>query len=247
VPQAEPPTPSKESEAPALNADDEIVKVSPIRRRIAERLVRSKSEAPHVTTMLDVDMTRVVELRKQHRDAYEKDGIKLTYMPFILQAVARGLLAFPMVNSSWAGDTIIVHHRVHIGLAVSLEKGLAVPVIRDADRKSLRQLAESVQSLATRARSGRLSTDELQGGTFTVTNPGSFGGMLSTPIINPPEAAILAVERIAEAPAVRNGKIVIASIMNLCLSYDHRLIDGETAIRFLQHVRGTLEKAEFEL
>jgi len=240
------PAEEKPQQQPLAEGDEEV-KLSPMRRRIAERLVRSKTEAPHVTTMLDVDMTKVVALRAKHRDAYEKDGLKLTYMAFILKAVADALKAIPMVNASWAGDRIIIHHAVHVGMAVSVEKGLAVPVIRDTDQKSIRELAEIVQGLAQRARAGRLSTDELQGGTFTVTNPGSFGGMLSTPIINPPEAAILAVERIAEQPVVRDGGLAIASMMNLCLSYDHRVIDGETAIGFLQQVRKALEAAAFEV
>lgn len=241
APVAHPPAEAAPSES------DEVIKLSPMRRRIAERLSRSKSEIPHVTTMLDVDMSRLVSLRAEHKAGYEKDGIRLTYMAFILKAVAEALKEFPTVNASWGGDSIILHRSVHLGVAVSLEKGLVVPVIRDADRKSVRELARSVQDVAARARAGRLTAEALQGSTFTVTNPGSFGGMLSTPIINPPEAAILAVERIAQVPVVRDGQVCIASMMNLCLSYDHRIIDGETAIGLLQAIRRRLEEAAFEM
>jgi 2-oxoglutarate dehydrogenase complex dihydrolipoamide succinyltransferase (E2) component len=228
-------------------ADDEIVPLSPIRRRIAARLVLSSQTIPRVTTVIEADMTPLAELRKKHRESYEKAGLKLSYMPFIMKATVAALKASPAVNASWGGETLILHKRVHLGVAVSVEGGLVVPVIRNADDLSVRQLAERLAEVAEHARAGRLAADEIQGGTFTITNPGIFGTVFSTPIINPPEAAILAVCRIAETPVAREGKIVIRHMMNLCLSYDHRIIDGETAIQFLQQIRATLEAARFEM
>ena len=168
-------------------------------------------------------------------------------MPFIMKATVGALKEFKTVNASWGGDKLIVHKHVHLGIAVSVEGGLAVPVIHDADAISLRELTQRLGEVAEHARAGKLTADEVQGGTFTITNPGMFGTPISTPIINPPEAAILAVCRIAETPVVREGEIVIRLITNLCLSYDHRIVDGETAIRFLQHIRAALEAAEFDL
>jgi pyruvate/2-oxoglutarate dehydrogenase complex dihydrolipoamide acyltransferase (E2) component len=168
-------------------------------------------------------------------------------MPFIMKATVAALKASPAVNASWGGEKLILHKRVHLGVAVSVEGGLVVPVIRNADDLSVRQLAERLRDVAEHARAGKLAADEVRGGTFTITNPGLFGTVFSTPIINPPEAAILAVCRIAETPVAREGKIVIRHMMNLCLSYDHRIIDGETAIQFLHHIRATLEAAKFEM
>ncbi|NOZ20910.1 MAG: 2-oxo acid dehydrogenase subunit E2 [Planctomycetes bacterium] len=243
---ARPEAPVEKEEPRADGPDDEVVPLDKIRRRIAERLVRSRHEAAHVTTVAKVDMTEVVTLRKKHKEAYQKKGIKLTYMPFILKATAMALKEFPYVNSSWGDDAILLHKRINLGVAVSLEeKGLVVPVLRDADGLSIKELAQRLQDLAARARSRKLSPEEIQGGTFTITNPGGFGAVLSTPIINQPEAAILAIETIEEVPVVVDGGIVIRSMMNLCLSYDHRIVDGETSIKFLQKIRQVLEAAEF--
>jgi 2-oxoglutarate dehydrogenase E2 component (dihydrolipoamide succinyltransferase) len=234
---------------PARSAvgEDELVPLSPIRRRIAARLVQSSQSIPRVTTAIEADVTALTELRKQHRESYEKAGIKLTYMPFIMKATVAALKASPAVNASWGGEKLILHRRVHLGIAVSVEGGLIVPVIRNADDLSVRQLAQRLAEVAEHARAGKLTAGETEGGTFTITNPGLFGTVFSTPIINPPEAAILAVCRIAELPVAREGKIVIRHMMNLCLSYDHRIIDGETAIRFLQQIRATLEAAKFDM
>ncbi len=236
-----------EPSVPASGDEDEIVALSPIRRRIAARLVQSSQSVPRVTTAIEADMTPLAELRKQHRESYEKAGLKLSYMPFIMKAAVAALKESPAVNSSWAGEKLIHHKRVHLGIAVSIEGGLVVPVIRNADDLGVRQLAERLRDVADHARAGKLAADEVRGGTFTITNPGLFGAVYSTPIINPPEAAILAVCRIAETPVAREGKIVLRHMMNLCLSYDHRIIDGETAIQFLQHIRAALEAAKFEM
>ncbi len=153
-------------------------------------------------------MTPLAELRKKHRESYEKAGLKLSYMPFIMNATVAALKASPAVNASWGGEKLILHKRVHLGVAVSIEGGLVVPVIRNADDLSVRQLAGRLAEVADHARTGKLAADEVRGGTFTITNPGIFGTVFSTPIINPPEAAILAVCRIAETPVAREGKIV---------------------------------------
>jgi 2-oxoglutarate dehydrogenase E2 component (dihydrolipoamide succinyltransferase) len=226
---------------------DRTEKLSPRRRKIAERLLASVRGIPHVTTVAEVDMTAVHDLREERKADFEEAGLKLTYTPFILAAVAEALGEFPALNSSLVGDTITYHGAVHLGVAVSDKRGLVVPVVRDAGSLGFRALAEKVADLAGRARSGKLKPDETGGSTFTVTNPGVFGAVLSTPIINPPEAAILGVERIAETPAVRESEIVARWMMNLCLSYDHRIVDGETAIKFLQKVRALLESADFDL
>ena len=238
---------SVEPPATAAGDEDEIVALSPIRRRIAARLVQSSQSIPRVTTAIEADMTPLVELRKQHRESYEKAGLKLSYMPFIMKAAVAALQESPAVNSSWGGEKLIHHKRVHLGIAVSIEAGLVVPVIRNADDLSVRQLAERLRDVADHARAAKLAADEVRGSTFTITNPGLFGTVFSTPIINPPEAAILAVCRIAETPVAREGKIVIRHMMNLCLSYDHRIIDGETAIQFLQYIRAALEAGKFEM
>jgi 2-oxoglutarate dehydrogenase E2 component (dihydrolipoamide succinyltransferase) len=162
-------------------------------------------------------------------------------MPFILHAVVDGLRAFPMLNSSLEGQRILVRRYYHLGLAVAAPEGLVVPVLRHADRLSVRALARAIHDLAERGRARKLRPDELSGGTFTISNPGVFGGVLSTPIIHQPQAAILNVQAIRTLPAVRDGAIVPRELMNLCLSYDHRLVDGATAVQFLQHVRGLLE------
>jgi pyruvate/2-oxoglutarate dehydrogenase complex dihydrolipoamide acyltransferase (E2) component len=252
APPAEEPATSpaaKPAEPPAAAAggEDEVVALSPIRRRIAARLVQSSQTIPRVTTAIEADMTPLAELRKKHRESYEKAGLKLSYMPFIMKATVAALKAMPAVNASWGGEKLILHKRVHLGVAVSVEGGLVVPVIRYADDMSVRELAGRLAEVADHARTGKLSAEEVRGGTFTITNPGIFGTVFSTPIINPPEAAILAVCRIAETPVTREGKIVIRQMMNLCLSYDHRIIDGETAIQFLQHIRAALEAAKFEM
>jgi pyruvate/2-oxoglutarate dehydrogenase complex dihydrolipoamide acyltransferase (E2) component len=244
------PPPPEVPEAAAVSpvaGEDESVPLSPMRRRIAARLVHSRQTIPHVTTTVEVDMTAVTSLRDRHKNEYERRGVKLTYMPFILRATAEALRAFPPMNASWGGDKLILHRRIHLGVAVSVEGGLTVPVIRDADTSSVRSLAERLAQVAVRAREGKLKADEIQGSTFTITNPGIFGTVFSTPIINPPEAGILGVGRVAETPVVRDGAIVVRRMGYLFLSYDHRIVDGETAIRFLQHIRARIETADFDL
>lgn len=245
-PSARPPTPTP-TPSPEPGPEDEAVPLTAMRKRIAARLVQSKQTIPHVTTAAEVDMTAVAELRAKQKAAFEKEGVKLTFMPFFMRAAVEALKAFPSINASWGGDKIILHKRVHLGIAVSVESGLAVPVIRNADDLTLRRLSRRLAEVAEHARSGKMPPDETQGSTFTITNPGAFGAIFSTPIINPPEAAILGIYRIAATPVVREDKIVVRQMTNLCLSYDHRIVDGETAVKFLQHMRQVLEAATFDL
>ncbi len=247
--QAPPASPTDEppaTEERQPDVDEELVPLTAMRKAIAAHMVRSKRESPHVTTIAEVDMTAVDALRKQHKAAYTEQGAKLTFMAFILNAVSRALHEFPDLNAQWTDKGILIKYRINIGVAVSVDDGLVVPVIRDVDRLSLIDLAKAIQSLAARTRSGKVAAAELSGGTFTITNPGVFGAVISTPIIHQPQAAILATGRIADVPAVVDGAICIRKHMFLSLSYDHRVVDGATAVKFLQRVRGILEGAEFE-
>jgi 2-oxoglutarate dehydrogenase E2 component (dihydrolipoamide succinyltransferase) len=232
----------REAPVPATDEPVEEMRLEGLRKAIAEHMVASVRTAPHVTTVAEVDMTELVRFRRHYRERFQQEeGVPLTYMPFILRAVVDGLRAFPMLNSSLEGERILVRRYYHLGLAVAAPEGLIVPVLRHADRLSVRQLARAVHDLAERGRVRKLRPDELSGGTFTISNPGVFGGVLSTPIIHQPQAAILNVQAIRTQPAVRDGAIVPRELMNLCLSYDHRIVDGATAVQFLQHVRAFLE------
>jgi 2-oxoglutarate dehydrogenase complex dihydrolipoamide succinyltransferase (E2) component len=230
---------------PRPDVDEELLPLSPMRRAIAEHMVRSKQQAPHVTTVAEVDMTDAAALRQQWSDDFAAKGTKLTYMAFIVAAVARALREHPEINATWTDKGILIKYRINIGMAVAVEEGLVVPVIRDADRLSILELARRVQDLADKTRQGKISPNDVQGGTFTITNPGIFGAVISTPIIHQPQAAILATGRIADTPAVVDGAIQIRKRMFLSLSYDHRIVDGAAAVGFLQRVREILERAEF--
>ncbi len=210
----------------------EVIPLTGLRRRIAERLALSRQTAADVTTVTDVDMTEVAALRKDSR---------LSYTAYVLWATAQGLREFPILNASLDGDRILINRDIHVGVAVALEQGLVVPVIRSVDRKSVEEIGREMEVLATRARAGQLGPSDLSGSTFTVTNSGSFGSLLFTPIINQPEVAILGMGRVADTPVVRGGAIVIRKIMYLCLSYDHRVVDGAPAVQFLQAVKRRLE------
>ena len=242
--------PSNPPTAAKTHTEDDII-VMPLtgmRKLIADHVTHSAFTAPHVTTVAQADVTKLVAFRTSNKELWEKEeGLKLTYTPFFIKAASDALLAFPMVNSSIEGENIIARKFVNMGVAVSLgEGGLIVPVIRHAHSKDLFTIARELEDLAGRARKGQLQPDEIRGGTFTITNPGVFGAIISTPIINSPQSAILGVEAIQKMPVVRDDdSIAIRSMMYLCLSYDHRVIDGETAIKFLQHMRGTLEEFRF--
>jgi len=219
------------------------VPLSPMRRAIASNMVRSKQTIPHAWTVAEVDMSNVVRFRQQARDGFkQKEGIDLTFVPIIVKAVVEGLKAVPILNASWSDDGVVMHKDINIGVAVSVEDGLIVPVIHQADRLSIAGLAKVADDLAKRARAGALTIPDVQGATFTVNNPGTFGTVLSYSIIAPPQAGILAMDAIVKRPVVVDGDaIAVRSMMNLCLSFDHRVLDGVSAARFLQGVRRWLE------
>ncbi|SEM90046.1 dihydrolipoamide acetyltransferase family protein [Lihuaxuella thermophila] len=222
---------------------EERIPLRGIRRTIAKRMVESKHTAPHVTIMDEVDATELIALRKWGKTIAEERNIKLTYLPFIIKAVIAALRQFPTLNASIDDEKeeIIIKNYYHIGLAAATDNGLLVPVLRDADRKSIFELAEEIADKATRARSMKLDASELKGSTFTISNIGGFGGQFFTPVINYPEVAILGVGTIKEKPVVHNGEIAIRPQMFVSLSFDHRLIDGDVAARFLSRVKQLLE------
>jgi len=221
----------------------EIVPMSPIRKRTAEHMLLSRRTSAHVTTVFELDMTRVDQLRAQHRQSYlDRSGVNLTYLPFVLKATIDALKAFPILNSSVEGDAILYRKDINIGLAVALDWGLIVPVIRNADEKNVLGLARAAQDLAERARGKRLKVEEVQGGTFTITNPGVFGSLFGTPIISQPQVAILSIGAIEKRPVVRHDAIAIRTLSFFALSFDHRVVDGADADRFMAHVKRGLEE-----
>jgi 2-oxoisovalerate dehydrogenase E2 component (dihydrolipoyl transacylase) len=223
--------------------EDEIVPLTPMRRGIAEHMSRSLFTAPQATTVTEVDMTRLVRWRERHRDAVRaREGVEITYVAYVVQATIAALKAHPYLNASWGDEGIILKGAINIGIAVGMDDGLLVPVIHRADERSLVGIARAVADLAARARARRLTVDELQGGTFTVNNTGAFGSIVSTPVINQPQAAILSMEAIVKRPVVVDDAIAIRSMMNVCLSFDHRIVDGLMAGRFTQMVRQHLEQ-----
>jgi pyruvate dehydrogenase E2 component (dihydrolipoamide acetyltransferase) len=232
---------------------DEVVAMSKIRRITAENMILSKRTSAHVTTVFQIDYTNVAQLRQRHKDDFlAKNGVKLTYLPFIFRAAIQALKEFPQVNASIDGENIVYHKDVNLGMAVALDWGLIVPVIRNADEKSILGLARASQDLAERARTKRLKPEEIQGGTFTVTNPGMFGSLFGTPIIPQPQVAILGVGTIEKRPVVvadANGQdaLGIRTVGYLALSFDHRLVDGADADKFMARLRDTLETGEFDL
>lgn len=217
-------------------------KMTSLRRTIAKRLVSVKNETAMLTTFNEVDMKPVMDMRSRYKEKFkEKYGVGLGFMSFFTKAVCAALKEFPAVNASIDGDELIFHDYCDVSIAVSTPRGLVVPVIRDADKLSFDQIENEVIRLATRGRDGKLSIDEMTGGTFSITNGGVFGSMLSTPIINPPQAAILGMHNIVERPVVRNGEIVVRPVMFVALSYDHRVIDGRESVSFLVRVKEMLE------
>jgi 2-oxoglutarate dehydrogenase E2 component (dihydrolipoamide succinyltransferase)/2-oxoisovalerate dehydrogenase E2 component (dihydrolipoyl transacylase) len=227
---------------------EKIVPVNPKRKIIAKRMSESKRTAAHVTTTFEVDMSKIVKFREEQKDAFLKnEKARLTYLPFVISNTARALKQHPIFNSSWSDDGIIVKKHINIGIAVSLEDGLIVPVIKDADKKNLVELAKASQDLAQRVRNKRLKPDEVQGGTFTITNYGSSGSLFGTPIILLPQIAILGMGTITKKPVVINDAIAIRSMMYLSLSFDHRVVDGAQADKFLITIRDSLESWEQEV
>jgi 2-oxoglutarate dehydrogenase E2 component (dihydrolipoamide succinyltransferase) len=223
----------------------QIVPMTPMRQKIAEHMVMSKHTSAHVYTLVEVEMTRVVGARERFKQEFEeRNGIKLTFTPFFVRACVEAIKELPIINSSLDGTNIIYKRDVNIGIAVALENGLIVPVIKRADEKNFLGVARTVQDLADRARTKRLSVDDVQGGTFTITNPGSFGGLFGLPIINQPQVAILGVGAIEKRPVVRDDAIAIRHMVYLSISYDHRVIDGAVAERFMGKIKKILENWE---
>jgi 2-oxoglutarate dehydrogenase complex dihydrolipoamide succinyltransferase (E2) component len=233
--------------AAATGARETTVPFSRVRKVIAENMVKAKHTAAHTHCFDECDMSAIVALRKEWAPRLEAQGIKLTYMPFFIKASVFALKEFPWVNGSVSpqGDAMILKHYYNIGMAVGRDdKGLIVPNLKDCDRKNLVQLAHEVNDLAARARNDRLGPDDIQGGTFSITNAGVFGAINSSPVINVPEVAILGVHKIVERPIVRGGQIVVAPMMNASIGFDHRVVDGELAVKFLRRVCELLEKPE---
>nr|WP_276561969.1 dihydrolipoamide acetyltransferase family protein [Brevibacillus halotolerans] len=229
--------------APQAFELEERVPLKGIRKAISKAMVKSKYTAPHVTLFDEVDVTGLVNLRKEGKPLAMEQGIKLTYLPFIVKAVVAGLKKFPILNTSMDDETqeIIFKKYYNIGIATSTEDGLLVPVVKGADRKSIFEISAEINELAGKARDRKASADEMKGSTFSITNIGSAGGMFFTPVINHPEVAILGVGRIEEKPVVKNGEIVVAPVLALSLSFDHRLIDGDPAQRFMNYIKKLLE------
>lgn len=223
-------------------------KMSSLRKKLAQRLVAVKQETAMLTTFNEVDMTNVMALRKKYQSLFvEKHGVKLGFMSFFIKASALAMAKHPMVNSMIDGDEIVTPNYVDVSVAVQTPKGLMVPVIRNTESMSLAQIEETLKQLAVKARAGKISLDEMTGGTFTVTNGGVFGSMLSTPLINPPQSAILGMHNIVERPMAVNGKVEIRPIMYTALSYDHRIIDGKDSVGFLVTLKKMLENPELML
>jgi 2-oxoglutarate dehydrogenase E2 component (dihydrolipoamide succinyltransferase) len=236
----------------AIQEGDEVIPMSPLRKVVAEHMVYSKRTSPHVGTVAEVDLGGVAAVRNQHKRAFQAaHGMALTYLPFVVHAMVRALREFPALNASVLEDAIVQKRDIHIGVAVETDKGLVVPVLRHADRLSLAGLSEAIEDLSTRARTKKLTADDLKGGTFTVSNPGRQGNLYGFAIINQPQVGILRMGEIVKRPVVRpidgQDAIVIRPIMHLALSYDHRAVDGAPANGFLYRVKELLEEAEFDL
>lgn len=229
--------------APAAGADEEAIPVSGIRRTIAKRMSESALTAPHAWLVVEADVTELVKLRAAERGAFrERTGIDLTYLPFAAHAVSQALPGHPYLNASWAGDQILLKKHVNLGVAVATERGLLVPVVKDADRLSVAGLALAMSELGEKARGNKLQLDDVQGGTFTLDNTGAFGSIVSMPIVNLGQAAIISLEAITKRPAVvDDDAIAVRDVVNLCLSFDHRILDGHLAGAFLGDVKSRLE------
>jgi 2-oxoglutarate dehydrogenase E2 component (dihydrolipoamide succinyltransferase) len=227
---------------PVGDRAEQRVPMTRIRQRIAERLLQSQQNAAILTTFNEVNMQPVIELRNKYKDAFEKKhGVKLGFSSFFIKAAVIALQKFPVVNASIDGTDVIYHGYFDIGMAIGSERGLVVPILRNADQMSLADIEKQIAAFAARAKDGKLTMEELSGGTFSITNGGVFGSMLSTPIINPPQSAILGIHATKDRPVVENGQIVIRPINYLALSYDHRIIDGREAVQFLGTIKEALE------
>jgi 2-oxoglutarate dehydrogenase E2 component (dihydrolipoamide succinyltransferase) len=217
-------------------------KMTTRRKKIAENLLQSQKATAHLTTFNEVDMSAVTALREKYRERVEKEyGVKLTFMPFFVRAAVMGLKQFPTINAMIDGDTIVYRNYVNMGIAVASDAGLVVPNIKDADRKGILEISREISEIARRARDGKLTMDDLTGGTFTITNGGVFGSLVSTPILNYPQVGILGLHKIQDRPVAINGQVVIRPMMYIALSYDHRLVEGAHAVQFLVRVKELIE------
>ncbi|MCY7670597.1 2-oxo acid dehydrogenase subunit E2 [Bacillus altitudinis] len=247
--QTEPAQPSQAKAAPSISSmpGDVELPVTPIRQAIAANMLRSKHEIPHAWTMMEVDVTNLVTRRNQLKDQFKaKEGFNLTFFAFFVKAVAQALKEFPEMNSMWAGDKIVQKKAINVSIAVATDDALFVPVIKDADEKTIKGIAKEIHELASKVRQGKLKQSDMEGGTFTVNNTGSFGSVQSMGIINYPQAAILQVESIVKRPMIVNGMIAARDMVNLCLSLDHRVLDGLVCGRFLQRIKQILEGIDEE-
>ena len=234
--------PSAPSAARAAKGDEERVKMTRLRSTIAKRLKEAQNNAAMLTTFNEIDMSRIIEMRAEYKDGFQKRyGVKLGFMSFFVRSCVEALKAFPIINAEIQQDEIVYKNYYNIGVAVGTEKGLVVPVVRDADELSFADIEKQIIALGEKAKTGQLSIEELQGGTFTITNGGIYGSMLSTPILNPPQSGVLGMHNIVQRAVVVEGKVEVRPIMYLALSYDHRIIDGKDAVSFLVRVKEYLE------
>ena len=243
APPSVPPSPATPAPAaPASAPGDELRPLSAMRKTIAERMARSKREIPHAYGVIEVDVTPLVRHRETHKAVWRaREGINITLTAFIVRAVSRALRDIPVVNASFTPDGLLVRHAINIGIGVAIPDGLIVPVIKDADQKSVAGLGRDLEALSVRARAGKLTLDDVSGGTFTITNPGVFGSVFSMPVINHPQAAILSTDAVVRRPVVLGEGIAIREIMHLGLGFDHRAFDGAVAMQFLNHIKQQLE------
>jgi 2-oxoglutarate dehydrogenase E2 component (dihydrolipoamide succinyltransferase) len=242
APSPPPPAPSRGGDGATPGERETREKMSTRRKRIAENLLQSQHATAHLTTFNEVDMTAINALREKYKEKIEKEhGVKLTFMPFFVRATCQALKQFPMVNAQIDGDSIIYKHYVNMGIAVASDQGLVVPNIKDADRKGTIELSREISEVAKRARDGKLTMDDLTGGTFTITNGGVFGSLISTPILNYPQVGILGLHKTQDRPVAINGEVKIRPMMYLALSYDHRIVDGQQAVLFLVRVKELIE------
>lgn len=247
-----PPGPSVPTPAAApqpTSAGEEQRALTPMRRAIADHMTRARQDIPDAWSLTEIDVTNLVRYRERlQRDWQAREGYELTYLPFFIKAVLAGLRAVPELNATWQGDHVTIHRQYQLGIAVSIEAGLVVPVLRDAEQLSVAGIARALRALVQKARGGRLTMDELQGATFTVNNPGSLGSIMSQPIVPLGQAGIVTMEAIVKRPVVTaDDAIAVRSMMNSCLSFDHRILDGAAALRFLKEIKRELETVEYPL
>ena len=238
APEAAPPP----AAASASDRSEERIRMSRRRRTIAQRLLEASQSTAMLTTFNEIDMSSVMDIRKRHNEEFQKRyGVKLGFMSFFVKASISALKAFPQINAEIDGEDIVYKHYYDIGMAVGSSEGLVVPVVRDADRLSFAEIEQHIKDLVAKTEAGKLSIEDLRGGTFTITNGGVFGSLLSTPILNPPQVGILGLHKIEERPIASNGQVVIRPMMYVALSYDHRIVDGREAVQFLVHIKQLLE------